>query len=224
MDTYIAYLTREAKTCAERKLYDAAFELWHGCWRQEFQQLVGSHHLYADGFTRQDQILTICTGDEVIGLTGFRHIDLTRPWAQQDSYFQSWPTALVKNLSTECPDLWVCGFLTIASQWRGHRIDGMPIHDLLAAASIDHFMRSDVRWMVANTRNSKGVNRLVYRLGGRHLDTVTYLGEPSDLILFDRTELPPLPEYASHRIESRKKHHKQRFIPVGDQIRTEFSV
>ncbi len=173
--------------------YEIAYEAWLNTWLPEYKALDANAELHSDGFTRQDQVLTIWWQGHCVALTFFNVVSLSKLTGKMDSYFAPWPKAVVERLAALSDETLVCSALTVNKPYQGQSIQNFPIKDLLASASLQHLRMSAFPFMVGNMRNSRNANQLVYKFGAQLLQTVVCNGEPSDLVLFERDKLPAFP-------------------------------
>ncbi|MBK7890368.1 MAG: hypothetical protein IPJ84_05805 [Bdellovibrionales bacterium] len=176
------------------KDYEIAYKAWLDTWRPEYQALDASAAIYSDGFTRQDQVLTIWWQGHCVALTFFNVVNLSMQTGQMDSYFAPWPKEIVERLASLSEETLVCSALTVSRPFQGQSLQSFPIKDLLASASLQHLRMSAYPIMVGNMRNNRNANHLVYKFGAQLLQTVVCNGEPSDLVLFERDRLPAFPK------------------------------
>lgn len=172
--------------------FRATYEAWKEIWSEEYR-LLGKGDLHSDNFTRQDQILSITVDGQVAAISFYQESDLSTPMGQDDSWFADWPKELMDRLGTRDQRILVGSAFTVTKAFRGQKILGISVKDLLAAALTHHLIEyMDYEYMVGSMRNNRGTNKTVYKLGVTPLETVEVNGEPTDLVVFEVSKLPPL--------------------------------
>ncbi len=178
--------------CAE---YLAAYRMWHDVWRETYEQLGFGSILYSDGFTRQEQVLGIFIDGKCAGLSCYRTVDLASEPGRSDSWLADWPSDLMDELSAQDPLLLIGSAFAIAKEFRRQEHLGFTFKDLLAAANVRYFERHTGHYgMLGSMRNSRGTNTAVYKYGVTKLRTIAINKEPTDLVIFLRDKLKPLPD------------------------------
>ncbi|WP_394841285.1 hypothetical protein LZC95_29970 [Pendulispora brunnea] len=179
-------LSPRATSPGERARLREAYACWQRVWRETFRQLDGTASLFSDDFTRQDEIGALFSGEECIGLTAYRFIDLSEPSARDDSYFKVWPGELLDEVLARALRVCVGSNLTVAEGWRGN-LNGLRVSEVLLELAVRRFQESDADVMLGTMRNNRGMNRVSYRLGARPLrERVVHHGVEVDLVAWGR--------------------------------------
>jgi hypothetical protein len=166
----------------------AAYPLWRGVWRDTFRELDDLEDLRSDDFTRQDRIGVLFDGDEAVGMTAFRWVDLDAPSTRDDSYFRPWPEAAVRALRRDGPRLCIGSNLTVRPGWRGP-VAGQSVSRMLLEHAVREFLRSSADVMAGTMRNDRGVQRTAYALGAVPLaEGVAFHGVSVDLVAWYRAD------------------------------------
>src|ERR1700741_4232921 len=108
------------------KQYDDAFEMWRAVWTEQMNMLDGAELTMSDGFTRQDCIGAIFSGEQCGALCCFSVCDLRSDAAKSDSWFVSWPKEIIYALSGAGDRYGVVAWFTVAEQFRGTKSDLEP--------------------------------------------------------------------------------------------------
>jgi hypothetical protein len=166
-----------------------AYECWHRVWSETFRELDGTDNLFSDDFTRQDEIGALYQGNECIGVTGYRWINLEFPYFKDDSYFRAWPREILESIAATTPRVCVGSNLAVAPEWRGAR-HGFRVGDLLLALHVRRFHETNpelAQIMLGTMRNNRGMNALSYRLGATPIvEGAIHHGVEVDLVIFRR--------------------------------------
>lgn len=169
--------------------YEKAYTLWKNVWKDTFLELDGDDTLFSNDFTRQDHIGALFEGDKCIMLSFFRNVDLKTSPPKDDSYFKVWSE---KNLSELCRDgtnIIVGSNITLAPEVRGSN-HILPLKDLVLAMSVCYLLHSNAITMTGTTRNNKGVNAAMQRVGGALLESNKILHNVKvDLMAFYKKDI-----------------------------------
>jgi hypothetical protein len=181
----------------ERKRLLSAYECWQSVWSAMLRDLDGAELRFADDFTRQHEVGALFVGEECIGLSGYRWVDLSLPFHRADSYFAAWPAKLLEHIAAATPRVCIGSNLAVAPAWRGP-IAPMRTSEMLLALAAQRFSQSDAQVMVGTMRNDRRMNDLSYQLGAIPLRAnVQHHHVPVDLVVFTRNTiaevgLPPI--------------------------------
>ncbi len=181
----------------ERARLERAFDCWHSVWGAMLRNLDGAELKFSDDFTRQDKIGALFLGDECVGLSGYRWLDLSLSFAKTDSYFAPWPPELLDEIAAKTPRICIGSNLVVSPAFRDH-LAPLKLSGVLLALAVRRFKESDAQLMLGTMRNDRGMNGHAYRFGARSLQTgVQFRHVPVDLVAFDRDavceiELPPI--------------------------------
>lgn len=185
----------------ELELENLAYQCWHNNWQKTFEQLDGTASLYSDDFSRQSKVLCLFQGLNPIGIVFLKQMNPRQASSFSDSYFKPWPHQLLQHVRTQVEsDFLVCSYLTVEEAYRGHR-DPFAIKDILSSMAIEVFRWSGLSTMIATTRNGKGMNELVYKLGAEPLmRNLVHHGVSVDMVKFNarKVRLTPvmgMPEF-----------------------------
>ncbi|HEX8954324.1 MAG TPA: hypothetical protein VF945_20865 [Polyangia bacterium] len=182
---------------AERRRMFRAHLCWQDTWSAMLRDLDGAELRFSDDFSRQDEIGALFCGDECVGLSGYRFVDLSLPWLQRDSYFAPWPAPLVEQIAAATPRVCVGSNLVVAPSWRG-ALTPMRVSEMLLALAVQRFTESDAQIMLGTMRNDRRMNHISYRMGAMPLRTnVMHHHVAVDLVMFTRNTvddigLPPI--------------------------------
>ncbi len=176
---------------AQAPLLAAAFRCWKQVWAETLKELDGIAYLPSDDFTRQDEVGALFSGDRCVGLSCYRWVDLSLPFAREDSYFTAWPSDALDALVAHGPRVCIGSQISVPREFRG-RFDGTAVKDLLLAFAVKRFLASDADVMTGTMRNNRNMNTLGYRLGGQPLvEDAELHGVKVDLLAFYRSTLTP---------------------------------
>ena len=174
--------------------YLAAYRMWHDVWRETYDQLGLGSVLHSDNFTRQEQVLGLFIEGKCAGLSCYRSVDLSSEPGRNDSWLADWPADLMDELCAKDPLQLVGSAFAVAKEFRRQDYLGLSLKDLLAAANVRYFDQHTGHYgMLGSMRNSRGTNTAVYKYGVTKLRTVEINHEPTDLVIFLRDQLKPLP-------------------------------
>lgn len=182
---------------AERERMVRAHLCWRDTWGAMLWDLDGEELRFSDDFSRQDEIGALFNGNECVGLSGYRYVDLSLPWQRVDSYFQPWPPELVEQIAAATPRVCIGSNLVVAPSWRGS-LTPMRVSEMLLALAVQRYAESDAQIMLGTMRNDRRMNHVSYRMGARPLRTnVMHHHVAVDLVMFTRNTvddigLPPI--------------------------------
>ena len=141
--------------------------------------------LHSDDFTRQHEIGAIFHGAECIATSSMRWVDLANPLLARDSYFAAWSPQALEVAAAHGSRICIGSSFTVAAAWR--RARGFPLNELVAALTVDRFLRSDAHTLVGTMRNDRGMNTLAYRSGFEAIERdAKHHGVGVDLVAFHR--------------------------------------
>lgn len=124
--------------------------------------------LSSDGFTRQDAVGALATGETVFGLCTFRWIEANHHSTWDDSYFAHWPKDCIDRLREKQKSIIVCGNFCIDASFRaGHQ--GFSAKDLLMGMVVQTLLHSQAGSLIGSVRNNRKMNETCYRWGARSL-------------------------------------------------------
>lgn len=166
-------------------LLGSAYECWSQVWKQTFTELEGRSVLHSDDFTRQDEVGALFHGYECIALFFSRQVDLSSPFAHDDSYFSVWPKEAREAACRHGSRAWVSSNITIHPNWR--RPANVQLSRLVCGLIMERFLISDADVLVGTMRNDRSMNTVTYGLGAQPLvRDVIHHGVPVDLVAFYR--------------------------------------
>ncbi len=167
-----------------------AYRSWIQVWQEEYSKIKPGQITFSDNFTRQDAAVAVFIDGECAALTLFNNLNLTSEMGRADSFFSAWPNNLIYNLQHDSPRVLGWSAFSIPKSFRRLTVLNLPLRDLAVAAGVYYFQNhTNFETMLVATRNSRNVNSLLCKYGGRSLETVEFNNEPSDLICFRRSQL-----------------------------------
>lgn len=190
-------LRPRAVDASERERIARAHECWQETWGAMLRDLDGAELRFADDFSRQDEIGALFRGDECVGVSAYRFVDLSLSWHRCDSYFAAWPPSLLERMAAITPRVCIGSNLVVAPAWRG-AIRPMRVSEMLLALAVRRWQESDAQIMVGTMRNDRRMNDVSYRMGAVPLRTnVRHHNVAVDLVVFTRNTvediaLPPI--------------------------------
>jgi hypothetical protein len=168
---------------------EAAYEHWHDVWSRTLFELDGAECTYSDDFTRQDEVGALFHGDEFVGLTAHRRVDLRVRADREDSYFRAWPAEAVDAAIRLGPVVCIGSHLTVTPVFR--HATPYSVKHLLLALAIERFLASDAMAMVGTLRVDRGMHTAGAILGFRPLASrVVHHGVDVELVALSRTAGP----------------------------------
>jgi hypothetical protein len=185
------------------------------------RDLDGAELRFADDFSRQDEIGALFFGNECVGLSGYRWLDLSLAYHRADSYFAAWPAAVLDQVAATTPHVCVGSNLVVAPEWRGPIVP-LRVSEMLLALAVQRYADSDAQIMVGTMRNDRRMNDISYRLGALPLcSNVLFHHVPVDLVVFSRDTIEDigLPPIHWER-PSPKREESVRAQRIGDLRRT----
>ncbi len=185
-------------------LYDGAKELrellyrdWKSAWGREFTELgakLGKDFTWrSDAFLRQDYIGALLEGDRTVCVNSYTLHDLSSEYERDKSYLRDTLTETsIRALRENGVESFVSfEFFNIMPEFRGGRRI-LEIFDFMVSMGLEFLHASlPASAAVTLTRNVKGINKYLARLGFRTVVAdMTYNGEPADLMLYDHHARP----------------------------------
>ena len=171
--------------------YRKAYEMWCQVWTQFFRDLPEARDLFADQFTRQEEIAALFHGEQCIGMSFFRWVDFNLVDQTRDSYFKLWGKADLESLLREGSMICVPSFLTVSPDFRRDRCN-FDVRRLVLGLVTKRFEASTGDAMPVVTRNAKGVNEVFYSMGAQPIrkDVVNFHAEDLvDLVVTYRSTI-----------------------------------
>lgn len=153
--------------------HDAAYRLWREVWSQTFAELDGSPLVFADDFTRTDEIVAIFSGDRCVTLAFAREGDLRLASTREDSYFKPWPEIARQRLGQDGPRILFGSNITVDPEWRGEIAPGVTMKDLVIGSSMYLLRESGRDVMTGTMRCNRGMDAAARRFGARSLQAKT---------------------------------------------------
>jgi hypothetical protein len=190
-------LRPRAVDAGERERIGRAHACWLDTWSAMLRDLDGVELRFDDDFARQDEVGALFCGDECVGVSGYRFVDLSLPWHRRDSYFAAWPQPLLEQIAAVSPRVCIGSNLAVAPSWRG-AIRPMRVSEMLLGLAVRRWQESDAQIMVGTMRNDRRMNDISYRMGALPLRTnVLHHHVAVDLVVFTRNiaeevALPPI--------------------------------
>jgi hypothetical protein len=184
-------------TCRERARLERAYACWQKVWSAMLSDLDGTELKFSDDFTRQDEIGALFLGDDCVGLSGYRWLDLSLSLARKDSYFAPWPPELLDEIAAQTPRVCIGSNLVVSAPFRD-LLAPLKLGEVLLALAVRRFKESAAQIMLGTMRNNRAMNSHAYRFGARPLQTnVMSHNVPVDLVAFERDaacsiNLPPI--------------------------------
>ena len=181
----------------ERGRLSLAYECWKDAWGAMLRRLDNTELSFADDFSRQDEIGALFDGDECIGLSGYRWLDLSLAFNRADSYFAPWPLDALDAIARSSPRVCVGSNLVVSSVGHG-RMGAVKVSEALLALAVRRFQESNAQVLLGTMRNDRSMNAHAYRLKARALAHDVYSHNVLvDLVVFDRDAvsdigLPPI--------------------------------
>ena len=168
--------------------YVNAYQTYRSVWDETFRSIHGPAYVpRSNDFTRQDYIQALFEGDTCIGLDCVRRIRLDNPADRDDSWLEPWPPDLLDALAGEHPVALVNSCFTIHRDYR--KTDARspyPVSYLLGCLSVLHQLESGVPLMLGMMRCDRSMDKLGDALGATILQTTTYNGSETALVVFRR--------------------------------------
>jgi hypothetical protein len=198
---------------SERARLVCAYECWKSVWGKMLRELDGAELTFADDFARQDEIGALFHGDECVGLSGYRWLDLSLPFHRADSYFAPWTALVLDQIAARSPRVCVGSNLVVTSAGR-ERMAPIKVSEALLTLAVRRFKGSKAQVMLGTMRNDRAMNSHAYRFGARPLiRDVPFHNVLVDLVVFERDarveiQLPPI-EWVAPQFDNRGESHDE---------------
>jgi hypothetical protein len=167
---------------------DQTYQFWHQIWQKSLSQIDPEAKVFSDDFTRADQVGVLYYGNEPITLCLYTKHNLFNAQSVQDSYFKAWPKEVFEELKAQGhSEALICSHYTMALKRRS--VGEFRLKEIVTAMINCVFQGSDAPILLATTRNSKGVNKMMYSIGCKPIaQNVVYHGEPADMMILHKQE------------------------------------
>jgi hypothetical protein len=174
-------------TRSPARFLDSAYKCWSAL-QEDLHRELGAHwEGTSDEFSRQDEWGCLVYAGECIALVGFRWVDMTFAFSEDDSYFRGWPATARKRLAELGPEICIASNLSVIPSWRG-RMGEFSVKELLVRLCVERSNHSAAGAMAATLRNSKGMNLVLYGVGAEPI--VTNLMHPHFNAAIDLVAVP----------------------------------
>lgn len=162
-------------------IYQSTFQAWDKVWRATLSELQVEGAPGMDGFTRQDEILSICNSGQCIALLLFRWMDFALVPFYTDSYFKVWKPEHIEKLLIEGPCVMTATYLSVDQDFRKSKT-GISFRDLMMDIMIHRFLSSSAHVLANIGRRERNVHLAGYNLGGTCIAEDIYFFNPQDRI------------------------------------------
>lgn len=163
--------------------YDQVFNLWHSVWAETRREVSLMLPIYADNFSRQDEILVLRHQDRPIATCCHRYVDLRRRSTLLDSYFSPdvWPASVLELIPTLGDSCMLGSHLFVHPDFRGGR-GGISIRAVMCTLSLLSFKHRAPDLMLGMVRVDRGMDRVFRDNGSVTLARSNWYHLPVDLI------------------------------------------
>lgn len=170
----------------QAELVARAFECWREHWASMMRELTGRELACTDDFSRQHQIGVLENRGDVVGLFGYRELTMRAPYACGDSYFRSWPKAVLEAVANRWERVAIGSNLVVAPSYRSGS-NSFRVSEALLALAASRFASGRADVLVGTMRRDRGMSQLALSLGATPIFAGAIMnGVPVDLVTFER--------------------------------------
>ena len=170
------------------ELYNKTYQFWKSVYETVYSESNHPQSLSPDNFVIQDKIVSLASGEEVIGCILFSFHGTKAKVSTEIKYFSELPfkfTSLVPEFSQK--NFMLMESLTVHPEWRKSK-SGLPLADYLLGFAMRCFVESGADVLVGTPRNDVKVDKILNRFGGKRHGDFEKSNYPCSFYLFNAEE------------------------------------
>lgn len=177
---------REPVPVEALKFYNSAYQLWHRVWSETLKELDGVEKLFSNEFTRHDFAVVLFSNDTAISLACYSSVNLKLDSRLNDAWFESWPQEILIKQKERDGEGVLAAWFCAAPEYRKTYINSsINIAKLMVEAFGRVVLDGAYSVGYGVSRNNRGVNKMLYEIGGTKLGESVAHGCAVDLILIE---------------------------------------
>ncbi len=172
----------EASLC---DIYTSAYSLWQSQWSSVLKETRGLGQLFADNFTRQDEVMALVAGSECIAICCHRIVEMRNQAHKDDSYFVEWPKQVVNKLAQDYSGpMVIASQLAIRSDFR-RAATGSMVSQVMVYLTLKKMKRLPISGVIVSARTLRGMSALCETCNPLKIAEVEMNREPSALYVYE---------------------------------------
>ena len=156
------------------------------------REIKADYQLYSNDFTRQDTILACFVNEKCVALNAHRNIDLSNIADRHDAWLSPWAPELLDQLEKKFTGQQISSCFSVDPDFRKDnlQLQGLSLAFVHGALSLMYFCESKLELSLGSMRKHRKMQELSNSWGGQCVvENVIYNNEPTDLVLFEKSQI-----------------------------------
>lgn len=164
--------------------YNEAYQFWKRFWTDEMAKSGGDHrYVDADDFLRQNEILVVTEGDQIISMVMSTVYDLSIPSERDSKYFSKVDAPVIKKIMDSGSVISTIEFLAVNPDWRGAK-PGAPMSAVMIGLALQRGAALGAHACVGMPRVDNRVNVTAQGFGAHALGRVVKVNIECEIVAF----------------------------------------